>query len=188
MNTLESRLEEVAFNYVGLGVLSIVNNLWTWVAILTATISFWRIKAGARASSCSVKSEEKPTRVDRRTVGSEPNLGTSTDEVSSIASPVMAAPIIPSVCNEEITKGKFIMYYEDEGESDGELTAVREWRNREDEGCGEWWEVWERVLRMRRGEDWYRFLDLTLLNGNVVRLWDGNSSAEYRPRSCLFGR
>lgn len=40
-----------------------------------------------------------------------------------------------------------------------------------------WWDNWEKVMRMRIGGGdhmgWYRYQDLTVLDGNVVRLWDG---------------
>ncbi|KAL2338814.1 hypothetical protein Fmac_013260 [Flemingia macrophylla] len=43
------------------------------------------------------------------------------------------------------------------------------------DGRDEWWESWERFLRIRRGQNpkgCYTFQDLTALNGSVVRLWD----------------
>ncbi|VVB05214.1 unnamed protein product [Arabis nemorensis] len=66
------------------------------------------------------------------------------------------------LCNDGVTKGKLTVYYDDQ-EIDGESTTVHY-------GGGEWW---ERVVRMRNEADgWYRYVDLTEVNGNVVRLWD----------------
>lgn len=64
------------------------------------------------------------------------------------------------------------MYYED----DEELTAtVTETEECDGGYCKlKWWESWENLLRTKRGENaWYKYQDLTELNGNVVRLWDG---------------
>ncbi|KAE8724471.1 hypothetical protein F3Y22_tig00010526pilonHSYRG00014 [Hibiscus syriacus] len=68
-------------------------------------------------------------------------------------------------------------YYEED--IDGETTDT-EWSegdgNCTEGSCGgDRWESWERVLRLRKGETgWYRYQDLTAINGNVVRLWDGS--------------
>ncbi|XP_010273893.1 PREDICTED: uncharacterized protein LOC104609306 [Nelumbo nucifera] len=45
MDVLGSPLEAIVFNYLNLGLLAVANSLWTWVAILTAAFSVWRIRA-----------------------------------------------------------------------------------------------------------------------------------------------
>ncbi|KAL4333488.1 hypothetical protein GQ457_07G039500 [Hibiscus cannabinus] len=179
---LDSRVEALAFNYVSFGIFTIVNNLWTWVALITAAVSFWRIRAaGAATSSCSPSSsvidrpipevEEKPT----------------ASPVVPVSTPASVTETIVSQldCNDGVTKGgmpKLTVYYENafggESDIDGD-TAETEWCNGDGYckegscGGGEWWESWERVLRLRKGETgWYRYQDLTAINGNVVRLWD----------------
>ncbi|KAJ9168076.1 hypothetical protein P3X46_019648 [Hevea brasiliensis] len=188
MNVLDSPLEALAINYVSFGIFTVVNNLWTWVALITAVVSFWKIRnAGvAGASTFSLKSEQLSSAncIDVRNVNEpKPVVETSVPE-SAIQPPPSPPPSSASPAtfssvfeDDGVTRGKFVKYYVDERESDDngddELTVVGEWGygNR---GCGEWSESWERVLRMRTGDmGWYMYQDLTAINGNVVRLWDG---------------
>lgn len=38
----------------------------------------------------------------------------------------------------------------------------------------EWYENWEKVIRTKTGEmEWYNYQDLMLIDGNIVRLWEG---------------
>lgn len=173
MNVLESPLDALAFDYVSYGILIIVNNVWTWVAFVTAAVSFWRIRSAASgAASFSAKCD--------------PPAPTSNSTQTSPAIPQIENPrvrtSVPSSTEavrdfevDGVTKGKFTVYYEDDGEHDGGLSGVREWEGKESEAlCGEWWEGWESLLRTRRGEwSWYGYQDLTVINGNVVKLWDG---------------
>ncbi|MBA0744858.1 hypothetical protein Gogos_007462 [Gossypium gossypioides] len=190
---LDSHLEALAFNYVSFGIFTIVNNLWTWVAVITAAVSFWRIRAaGAATSSCSVKGrEQRPsTSIDaRRPIPEvEEKHPTASTSVSAPAS-VTETSVSPLVFNDGVTKGgksTLTVYYEDDigGESDGDVDGEMTGKEWCDGGgyCqeGEWWESWERVLRLRKGEmGWYRYQDLSAINGNVVRLWD---------ESCRRGR
>ncbi|XWS70116.1 hypothetical protein CRYUN_Cryun03dG0021500 [Craigia yunnanensis] len=186
---LDSSLEALAFNYVSFGIFTIVNNLWTWVAVITAAVSFWTIRAaGTAISSCSVKKpDQKPSTciIDRTEDESRPIPEAEEKQTPSalISAPASVAEtsVSPLVCNDGLSKGgkfKFTVYYEDDGESDvdGEM-KVTKWSDGEGDckegSCGEWWESWERVLSVRKGETgWYRYQDLTTINGNVVRLWD----------------
>ena len=190
MNQLfDSPLEALAFNYVSFGIFTIVNNLWTWVAVITAAVSFWTIRAaGAAISSCFVrKPDQKPSTciIDRTEDESRPipeaeEKPTPSALVSAPAS-VAETSVSPLVCSDGVSKGgkfKLTVYYEDVGESDvdGEMTVTK-WRSDggsdcEEGSCGEWWECWERVLCLKKGETgWYRHQDLTSINGNIVRLW-----------------
>ncbi|VYS59191.1 unnamed protein product [Arabidopsis thaliana] len=174
MATLDSPLEVLAFDYVNF----VFNNLWTWIAVVTAAVSFWRIRAttttttsgGGRdnglidesfleppkpqATKAALVMETKPPRVKV----------TETEDWSLL------------LCKDGVTKGKLTVYYEEEidgerEEDDGETTAVKYGGGE----SGEWWERWERVVKMRNGDEgWYRYVDLTVINGNVVRLWDAN--------------
>ncbi|KAE8675982.1 Plant invertase/pectin methylesterase inhibitor superfamily protein [Hibiscus syriacus] len=192
---LDSRVEALAFKYVSFGIFTVVNNLWTWVAVITAAVSFWRIRAaGAATSSCSVKSHDQSplsSIIDRLIHEVEEKMTVS--PVVSISSPasVKKTAVSRSACNDGATKGgmpKLTVYYYNDigGENDDEGgTTETEWcdgdKYRKEESCGgEWWEGWERVLKLRKGETgWHRYQDLTAINGNVVRLWDD---------SCRRGR
>ncbi|KAH1067543.1 hypothetical protein J1N35_032530 [Gossypium stocksii] len=199
---LDSHLEALAFNYVSFGIFTIVNNLWTWVAVITAAVSFWRIRAaGAATSSYSVKGrEQRPsTSIDaRRPIPEvEEKHPTASTSVSAPAS-VTETSVSPLVFNDGVTKGgksTLTVYYEDDigGESDGDIdgeTTGKEWC---DGGgyCkeGEWWESWERVLKLRKGEmGWYRYQDMSAINGNVVRLWDESCRRGSSKCEALDGR
>ncbi|KAM7459301.1 hypothetical protein LguiA_036295 [Lonicera macranthoides] len=163
MNALESPpLEALAFNYLTYGVLTAVNNIWTFVALLTAAVSFWRIK------SLSVSSKSDPPR----------RIRDSSPENFSPPPPPSPPAEYLSLCAAEssdgTTRGKFTVYYNEEdnvresgSESEGEDFDGRYCYGRD----GGWCESWE---RMKMGEaGWYRYQDLTVLDGNVVRLWDG---------------
>ncbi|XP_022730992.1 uncharacterized protein LOC111285689 [Durio zibethinus] len=194
---LDSPLEVLAFNYVSFGIFTIVNHLWTWVAVIfTAAVSFWTIRAtGAATSSFSVKSHDpmpSTSIIDR----SNPEAGekpTASAFVSTPASVRETSCVSQLVCNDGATKGgkfKLTVYYEDDGESDedGEMTETES--SNEGDYCkggssGEWWESWERVLSLRKGErGWNRYQDLTAINGNVVRLWDESCRRRRYSTSC----
>ncbi|XP_050216114.1 uncharacterized protein LOC126667194 [Mercurialis annua] len=181
MNVFDSPVEALAFNYVNFGVLTVVNNLWTWLALLTAAVSFWRIRSTVtitNTAACSINYDsrlghESSPPVDVTSEPDEP--ATTIDDLPSCSPTPSSKPLVFEEDN--LTKGtnnKFIMYYEDDRECDGgsvcggdELTVVEEWGYRSGG-----WEA-ERVLKMRMGEmGWYRCQDLTVINGNVVRLWD----------------
>ncbi|KAE8682597.1 Plant invertase/pectin methylesterase inhibitor superfamily protein [Hibiscus syriacus] len=191
----DSRLEALAFNYLSFGIFTIVNNLWTWVAIMTAAVSLWRIRAaGAATSSYSVKSQEQcpSTSVIGRPIPEVKEKLTVSPLVSAPAS-VTETRVSRFVCNDGVTKSgkpKLTVYYEED--IDGETTDT-EWSDGDGyctEGSrgGEWWESWEGVLRFRKGETgWYRYQNLTAINGNVVRLWDDSCRRGMYSRSCSVG-
>ncbi|KAK3213339.1 hypothetical protein Dsin_018045 [Dipteronia sinensis] len=193
MNVLESPLEALAFNYLNFGFVTAVNNLWTWVAVITAAVSFWRIKtAGGSTSSYSPKPDmHHQPRNDPNTTGSQPLPEIS--PVDSIIEPPAPAPAAASdtarsssalcdVKDDGDTKGKFTLYYHEEereesSSTDGEITAViEEWGEEyyyykdHIHGCEEWW---ERVMRVRVVDmGWRHYQDSTVISGNIVRLWD----------------
>lgn len=196
MNALDSHspLEALALDYINVGFQTIVNNLWTWVAVITAAVSFWRIRVatgGAVAATSSDESPSPPTRYDQSSIGSKPVseikvpdvlLPRDDDEPVSISGSGSGIMEVDDVKADGVTKGAkfFAAYYEENDcgeEDDGELTA-------EESGVdgavkvGEWWDSWERVLRTKMGEmGWYKYQDLTELNGNVVRLWDSSCAS-----------
>lgn len=198
MNVLESPLEALAFNYFSFGIFTFVNNLWTWIALITAAISFWKIRTAGvpRVSTFSAKTEtlssancisvrnvnEPQPVVEILETESIIQAPTAPTPTTSSASPASFSSVYEDV--DGVTRGKFVKYYDDEktkdGKGDDELTAVGEWVDGSG-GCyggsgSEWWERWERVLKLRTGDGmgWYTYQDWTAINGNVVRLWDGN--------------
>ncbi|XP_010520522.1 PREDICTED: uncharacterized protein LOC104799609 [Tarenaya hassleriana] len=206
MITVNSPLEALPFNYIGIGILSAVNNLWTWIAVVTAAVSFWGIRVTGGGDStpplkighCSAVFEEIGGESERQTAQTddcEPQAAaTPAEKTVTLTEKAFLRPLM---CNDGVTKGKLTVYYGGDGEltaisdegdgftkgkltlycdgdgvgdnDDGEITAISDGRDGEVE---EWW---ERVVRTMNGEDsWYRYVDLTVINGNVVRLWDDN--------------
>ncbi|GMJ07265.1 hypothetical protein like AT5G20790 [Hibiscus trionum] len=178
---LDSPLEALAFNYVSFGIFTVVNNLWALVAVVTAGLSFWRIRAAAAAAGattsagCVQSDDQKPSLSisDRARDESRP-IPEAGDKLTPSASVVETS--VSPLAGRGVTKGgkfKVTVYYEDDREKsdvdvDGEMTGTG-WSDGGGD-CNEWW---ERVLRLRNGEmGWYRYQDLAALNGNVVRLWD----------------
>ncbi|KAI8565319.1 hypothetical protein RHMOL_Rhmol03G0249800 [Rhododendron molle] len=163
MNSLDSPLEALAFNYLSFAFSTAVNNVWTWLALTTAAVSFWKIRAAAVCAGPA-----KSQRPDRRRIN-EPisTVSTTTTAVNFVLETDGGA----NEGRRRVRRGKFTVYYD-------EISAGVEGDSTADdggEGC-RWGGDWERGLRMRVGEDvslgWYRNQDLTVIDGNVVRLWD----------------
>ncbi|MBA0568155.1 hypothetical protein Golob_005666, partial [Gossypium lobatum] len=171
---LESPLEALAFNYVSFGIFTVIHNLWTWIAILTAAVSFWRIRAVISASVQSNDQKPSASISDRAHDESRPILGADEkpNPSASVSTPPPAS-VSDTSGSQLVTKGgkfKLTVYYVDDDVDVDSGMTVTEWSDGgEGRCCGEWWESWERVLRLRKGEPgWYRYQDLTALNGNVV--------------------
>ncbi|XP_057505752.1 uncharacterized protein LOC130789047 [Actinidia eriantha] len=188
MKSLESPLEALAFNDLSFGFLTGINNLWMWVAVITAAVSFWRIRA---SGTVAVKSEHRPRNLNDSSSPrvSSPLLHTeeATDEPAFISRRTTIAP--PVEATEGATRGKFTVYFEKEGEvvseeevDDGGVGSLGAVVRGGDDG---WCENWKNLWRMRIGDDmgWYRYQDLTVMDGNVVRLWDGGRGRS--PLSCF---
>lgn len=185
MNTLDSPLEVLALDYLSFGLLTVVNNVWTWVAVITAAVSVWRIRSSS--PRCQFPSQASlinpavpsvsPSPVERL-AAVEPAAPTPARVVET------PRPSSPCVFNTEgRTSGKFTFYYDREqeveeeanveyngGDADGEdENGVR---RRKSERVKDGWEL---MMEIRMGDHlgFYRYQDLTVLDGNVVRLWDG---------------
>ncbi|VVB16943.1 unnamed protein product [Arabis nemorensis] len=186
MATLDSPLEALAFEYASFGVFAAVNNIWTWLAVVTAAVSFWRIRVTTTSigdgdgHGCILLEELTGSKSEQESGYLEPESMTGpVEETVARVKETVTEVWEPLVYDEGVTKGKLTIYYEvdvDGGKCvDGELTDVNYYGGGLGGDCGEWWERWERVMRMRNGDDnWYRYVDLTVINGNVVRLWDDN--------------
>ncbi|PSS20759.1 UvrABC system protein like [Actinidia chinensis var. chinensis] len=195
MNALDSQLEALAFNYLSFGFSRIVSNIWAWVVVVSAAVNFWLLSA-VRIVSDAAGSADQPTAVPttapkavlaavvETTTEGMTRGGKFTkaliDQPTIVSTTVTRAVVAVVETIEGTTRGgKFRVFYEGEevegeakegGDNFGGFGAVV--------GVGKenchWCEDWNRMLVMRMGDiEWYRYQDLTVLNGNVVRLWDG---------------
>ncbi|CAL0304823.1 unnamed protein product [Lupinus luteus] len=155
MNVLDSSLQPLPFNYF---FTFTSNNLWTCFALFTLSLTFCKFLSSSL--------HPKPV--------SELNpVLTTTEPVTE--EPLLIEPVVQTEEVHGVRKGKVRVYYECECEkSELAMTVTEDWN----EGViTEWWEKWEKVMRLRNGvneKGWYTCQDLTELNGNVVRLWDKN--------------
>ncbi|KAI3789943.1 hypothetical protein L2E82_02750 [Cichorium intybus] len=201
---LDSPMEALAIH----GVLTAVNNVWAWIAFLTAAISFWKIKSSIHpAVHLSLQSSPPPPSLPQPQPQTfpvaiqpdqqnPPSTTTRTDSLPSTSKRHTA------FCTLENRKsGKFSVYYAEDDKTKDDVIDSEEdvhmssiWRNREEgervidsikhngepemrttssirRNHGE--DGWEMVLKMKTAEmGWYLYQDLTVLDGNVVRLWN----------------
>lgn len=166
MNALESPpLEALAFNYLTYGVLTAVNNIWTVVALLTAAVSFWRIKS----LSVSPKSDPPPRVRD----SSPAKFSPPPPEPVECLQVERVRSFRTAESGDGTTRGKFTVYYnEEDNVREGEGESESECEGFDGRYCYGRDEGWYERMKMGGGR-WYRYQDLTVLDGNVVRLWDG---------------
>lgn len=159
---LDSPLEALAFNYLAYGFLTAVNNIWAWVAVITAAVSFWRMRA----------KPELMTSRSHDSAAASPRVA----EIATSETPAPAKASCRVLEREGSVKMKISLYYEEELDDGGE--------NEESGGeeavmSGEsdaWRDDWETMMVMRMGDmGWYRWQDRMVLDGSVVRLWEGRS-------------
>ncbi|XP_030530566.2 uncharacterized protein LOC115741015 [Rhodamnia argentea] len=190
-DAMASRVEALAFQYVGLGLFTVVNNLWTLVAVVTAAVSVWSIRAATGSSTVRRRHQPRSSppcgdggsigrsdgcREQRPADAEEESAPAAVDDSSAAST---SADYPSSGLGDGVTKGrrKFTTYYKEDGRCEAAAAEVKEEEEEAGEGssCGgeEWWESWERVLKVRNGEmSWYRCQDTGVINGAVVRLWD----------------
>ncbi|KAE8735287.1 Plant invertase/pectin methylesterase inhibitor superfamily protein [Hibiscus syriacus] len=192
---LDSPIESLAFNYVSFGIFTVGNNLWTWIAVVTAALSFWKIRAAAGAVVSSGYVQSNDPKPSTSISDESPPVPEPDSEQPTPSSSVVDTSVSPLVCRGEVvTRGKFklTVYFDDDGEEsdvdvdDGGVRVT----GRSDGGggdCNEWWESWEGVLKLRNGETgWYRHQDLSALNGNVVRLWDESCKCRTKAQAVVL--
>ncbi|KAK4428805.1 hypothetical protein Salat_1180400 [Sesamum alatum] len=196
MNALDSPLEALALNYLTYGFLTAVNNIWAWLAVITAAVSFWRIRALSsapvstpRRSQDTASTSSAPPELDERAV-SEPATVSTTGETQLSSSPTKTS--CPTLEREGSTKTKFSLYYEEddfrvdddggENEDDGGGAAVVG----EKSGRCLSSDDWERMMVVVRMGDmgWYRWQDRAVFDGSVVRLWEGRGGGGDTRRRC----
>ncbi|KAK9131482.1 hypothetical protein Sjap_011969 [Stephania japonica] len=160
---------------------TVVNSFFTWVAVIAAAVSLWRIRVLGINVSASPDSQSCHQHKSRDL--SLPQLAVPAswvveEEGDGEARNACAVSADGDGGGDGTVKGKFTAYFvrdvwEGEwGDYDGRMTEV--------EGCGDGgddgvWEFEEWVGKRRGDLGWYRNQDLTVINGNVVRLWDGVS-------------
>ncbi|KEH37635.1 hypothetical protein MtrunA17_Chr2g0301421 [Medicago truncatula] len=183
---LDSNVEALAFNYLNFGLITILNNLWTWLAI-TAALSFWKIRSSGCPKSLDPVSVKPDQSVSVSNVTSPVEIKPDESVLIStenVTSKTETPPTLSDVSDDVdgVRKGKFTLYYKEDMQCGfnknssncyRQLPVVEGW---EPEVEVEWWKCWEKVLRLRNGENengWYTCQDLTELNGNVVKIWDG---------------
>ncbi|XP_051131100.1 uncharacterized protein LOC127251449 [Andrographis paniculata] len=158
---LESPLEALALNYLTYGFLAVVNSVWAWIAVVTAAVSFWRIRALS-----------SPPELRRDAVSTSSSAARPEEEQAAQLNP--PRPPAAGGDREGSTKTKFIVHYkvedfrqdDDGGETDedAESPAAAELVG--------FCEDWERMLVVRMGDlGWYRWQDRAVVDGSVVRLW-----------------
>ncbi|OIT29914.1 PREDICTED: uncharacterized protein LOC109210714 [Nicotiana attenuata] len=213
MSALESPLEALAFNYLSFGLFTVVNNIWTWLAVITAAFSYWRIKTSSALLKPALvrgdfSDDASPSPPQTAFVPPSENVETvAADEPASTSrGPSITAPTTISPCavfhRVDSTKGRFTAYYKKDDvlgpcdddvdrrdstdkEDKGEFRISSQWLQSsifsnngavemEDLMCNDWYQSWEKVTRTKKGEmGWYSFQDLHVIDGNVVRLWEG---------------
>lgn len=190
MSALGTPLDALALDFLSFGFFPVViNNIWAWVAVMTAAVSFWRIRAVGPLASKSDDPDHKssPLMVLPRPPQTTEEEEEAASEAASVSTPASSTTSLTKETSVAAavdttggpTRGKFTVYYHEDESEEGEFD--------DEGGVGEvgkggggddyWWDNWEKVMRMRIGDGdhmgWYRYQDLTVLDGNVVRLWDG---------------
>ncbi|KAL0410383.1 UNVERIFIED_CONTAM: hypothetical protein Slati_3628000 [Sesamum latifolium] len=202
MNALDSPLEALALNYLSYGFLTAVNNIWAWVAVITAAVSFWRIRAlssapvstspepRCRSQDTASTSSSAPPKVAER-AAAEPAAVSTAGEAQLSSAPTKTS--CPTLEREGSTKTKFSLYYEEddfreddeggENEDDGDRAAVV---GEKSGRCVS--EDWERMMVVVRTGDmgWYRWQDRAVFDGSVVRLWDQGRGRRRRQAAALL--
>ncbi|XP_009780582.1 uncharacterized protein LOC107769213 [Nicotiana tabacum] len=209
MSALESPLEALAFNYLSFGLYTVVNNIWTWLAVIAAAFSFWRIKTSSALLKPALvrgdfSDDASPSLPQTAFVPPSEHVETvAADEPASTSrGPSITAPttISPSVVFHIVhsTKGRLTTYFKqddvlgpcddyvdcrdstDKGESissqwvQSSIFSNNGTVEMEDLMCNDWYQSWEKVIRTKKGEiGWYSYQDLHVIDGNVVRLWEG---------------
>ncbi|CAI9780326.1 unnamed protein product [Fraxinus pennsylvanica] len=173
MNALDSPLEALAFNYLSYGILTAVNSIWPLVAVLTAAVSFWRIRAFS--SSKLVPRGRSPDCASTSLSPVDEDVAAADAEVASTSSQFNTDLLNTKfrvLERQGSTKGKFTLYYDkdesrtgEDGDNGDGATAS--------EKLGWCCDDWESMMVMKMGDmGWYQYQDLTVLDGSVVRLWD----------------
>ncbi|XP_047309035.1 uncharacterized protein LOC124912455 [Impatiens glandulifera] len=161
--------EALALNYLTFGFQTLANSLWAWITVITtaAAVTFWGTNTTTAAAADSPQDLPPTTTVPED------------EQYCRLASTSTSAPdpasIFSADCDttiERTTSGKFAVYFAVEEE---EMHFEEQRENWADSSFGKLsMEEWEERLKMRMDFSWYRFQDLTVIDGNVVKVWGGD--------------
>ncbi|XP_010917423.1 uncharacterized protein [Elaeis guineensis] len=193
MDLLEMPLEAIVLRFHSLPAAVAAGSLWACLAVLAAALGIWRIRAvGSRSDDVSLPHSPITSKSEPGQAPS-PSPAPAPSTVPKSPKPTVRAPH----CHVEdagTPKARFTAYYgscdwfdvEDDGDEQVEVDngrkddgarVVRARLTAPLEGFG-----WEGLMVGRRGDlGWYRYQDLTALNGSVVRLWETATSRRRSP-------
>lgn len=155
MYLLESPLEALAFRYSA----ALAGSAWTWLAVVFAALGFWRI----RLVGSTIKPDPKP---EPPQVAAKPTEAVIVGHNDN-KDPPMRRCHVDRKGDCSLTKGRFTAYFHVEDNGHGyECDGVSDVAYEEEETP-----LW-RPEGMRGDLGWYRYVDLTAIDGSVVRLWD----------------
>lgn len=196
MNSVDSTLEALTLHYVGIGLFSVVNNIWTLAALVTAAVSFWRLRGASLLLHLPGHSRRVGSLHEREYTSKSIDSGPESSIRESVTVPAVIldtdTAAAPLACIDGATKGKFVAYYREDEECDVAAAVEEEEKVCDQSLAGEWWEGWEKAWRMRRkGAEkgtggWYNYQDLEVLNGSVVRLWEEETSPLRQSMRCVL--
>ncbi|KAL7091922.1 hypothetical protein ACP275_12G133500 [Erythranthe tilingii] len=187
MKVLDSPFESLAASYLSYGVFTAVNNiLRAWIAVFTASVSWWRISRALSSSPSPVPLLSRPEQRGAAALTSPPPPPPPRPELAAVE---VAEPTTSCECS---PKGKyFSMYNNYDNEYDDVIRGSGGEQGGEEDvdgGCkinggasavvieklGRRVDDWERVMVVVKMGDmgWYRCQDFDVLDGSVVRLWD----------------
>ncbi|KAL7133306.1 hypothetical protein ABFS83_12G131600 [Erythranthe nasuta] len=186
MKVLDSPFESLAVSYLSYGVFTAVNNiLWAWIAVFTASVSWWRITRALSSSPSPVPLLSRPEQRGAAALTSTPPPRPELAAVEVAGDPTTSCECSP--------KGKYFSIYNYDNEDDDVIRGSGGEQGGEDDGdggssingggsvvvekLGRRVDDWERVMVVVKMGDmgWYRCQDLNVLDGSVVRLWDDDN-------------
>ncbi|KAH6818391.1 hypothetical protein C2S51_001994, partial [Perilla frutescens var. frutescens] len=166
---LDSPLEALAINYLAYGFLTAVNNIWAWIAVITAAVSFWRIRAlPSSTPELSIRSQDAAPETSTAPPWVAESAAAEPDNVSTTSESTPAKTSCRVLEREGSTKMKFSLYYKEDQEED--FRENDDGGDNEDGGGGAavlrnkvldaWRGDWEGMVAMRMGDmGWYRWQD-----------------------------
>ncbi|XP_076913446.1 uncharacterized protein LOC143572071 [Bidens hawaiensis] len=160
--TMTMELEALAINYL-------TQSVWAWLAFLTAALSFWKIKSSIHHNNDNISPKllsPSPPPPPPPPPSPSPPLQTSNQQQTTFC------------LLENRRNGKYSVYYGEDayiGRKESRKTIRRHNNNNNNnnnnpDGLGDEWEALLKLKTMEMG--WYRYQDLTLLDGIVVRFWN----------------
>ncbi|KAJ0745692.1 hypothetical protein HanPI659440_Chr10g0401401 [Helianthus annuus] len=161
--SMSMALEALAISYL-------THTVWAWIAFLTAALSFWKIKPSPSPSPLPPPAHPISTSTSPPPPPPPPLSDDEPDPDDQQEVP-SSTTIFCSLENRR--SGKFRVYY------DGIAVAAARTRrpikgsvhNPQRLVLGD--HGWEALLKLKTAEmGWYRYQDLTMLDGSVVQLWN----------------